>query len=65
MGYDSIAPFLDYEDKWSILLTMTGNPGSKDFLEQNLKQGYSLGHHIVPTSQQWPNAERIICRGCY
>ena len=60
MGYDSIAPFLDYEDKWSILLTMTSNPGSKDFLEQNLKQGYSLGHHILNTSQQWPNAERIM-----
>ena len=60
MGYDSIAPFLYYKDKWSILLTMTSNPGSKDFLEQELVQGQSLGHHILSSSQQWPNAEKLM-----
>ena len=30
MGYDSVAPFLDYKDKWSIL-TMTSNIEVKTF----------------------------------
>ncbi len=31
MGEDSIRPFLDYEDKWTIVLGLTSNKGSKDF----------------------------------
>ena len=60
MGYDSIAPFLDYKDKWSILLTMTSNPGSKDFLEQELVKGGSLGQNILLSTQQWPNSAQIM-----
>ncbi len=31
MGEDSIRPFLEYEDKWTILLGLTSNPGAADF----------------------------------
>lgn len=31
MGQDSIAPFLNYEDKWTIILALTSNQGSEDF----------------------------------
>jgi orotidine-5'-phosphate decarboxylase len=31
MGEDSVRPFLEYKDKWTILLGLTSNPGSKDF----------------------------------
>ncbi|MEO6489793.1 MAG: orotidine-5'-phosphate decarboxylase [Ferruginibacter sp.] len=31
MGEDSIRPFLDYENKWTIVLGLTSNKGSKDF----------------------------------
>ena len=31
MGEDSIRPFLEYEHKWTIVLGLTSNPGSKDF----------------------------------
>ena len=31
MGRDSVMPFLDYADKWVILLALTSNPGSADF----------------------------------
>jgi len=33
MGEDSIKPFLDYKDKWTIVLGLTSNEGSKDFEE--------------------------------
>jgi len=31
MGKDSVAPFLEFEDKWVFLLALTSNPGSRDF----------------------------------
>src|SRR5215217_8593047 len=31
MGEDSIMPFLDYSDKWTIVLGLTSNKGSEDF----------------------------------
>jgi orotidine-5'-phosphate decarboxylase len=31
MGEDSVRPFLDYEDKWTIVLGLTSNKGSNDF----------------------------------
>jgi orotidine-5'-phosphate decarboxylase len=31
MGEDSVKPFLEYENKWAILLGLTSNPGAADF----------------------------------
>ncbi|WP_121355057.1 orotidine-5'-phosphate decarboxylase [Flavisolibacter nicotianae] len=31
MGEDSVKPFLEFSDKWTILLGLTSNPGAKDF----------------------------------
>lgn len=31
MGEDSVKPFLEFEDKWAIVLGLTSNAGSKDF----------------------------------
>lgn len=31
MGADSVTPFLEYENKWTILLGLTSNPGAADF----------------------------------
>ncbi len=31
MGYDSIRPFLDYDNKGAFILCLTSNPGSRDF----------------------------------
>jgi orotidine-5'-phosphate decarboxylase len=31
MGEDSVKPFLEFRDKWTILLGLTSNPGAKDF----------------------------------
>ena len=36
MGKDSVQPFLDYKNKWTILLGLTSNPGAKDFELQTL-----------------------------
>ncbi len=42
MGSDSVQPFLNFKDKWTIILGLTSNVGSKDFqfLETNDKYLY-------------------------
>jgi orotidine-5'-phosphate decarboxylase len=36
MGEDSIRPFLEYDNKWTIVLGLTSNAGSKDFEQLRL-----------------------------
>src|SRR5678809_57129 len=36
MGEDSIRPFLEYENKWTIVLALTSNKGSSDFQQQKI-----------------------------
>ena len=36
MGEDSVKPFLEYKDKWTILLGLTSNSGARDFELQKI-----------------------------
>ena len=36
MGEDSVKPFLEFENKWAIVLGLTSNAGSKDFEQLKL-----------------------------
>jgi orotidine-5'-phosphate decarboxylase len=47
MGEDSVKPFLEYKDKWTILLGLTSNPGAKDFELQRMGGGSSGGRAEV------------------
>ncbi|MCE7071603.1 orotidine-5'-phosphate decarboxylase [Dyadobacter sp. CY327] len=59
MGSDSVIPFLEFENKWVILLALTSNPGSGDFqrLEAN---GAPLYEQVLKASQTWAGADRIM-----
>ncbi len=39
MGEDSVRPFLEYSDKWTIVLGLTSNPGARDFEMQEINAG--------------------------
>lgn len=39
MGRDSLQPFLDFKDKWSIVLALTSNEGSNDLEKLKLQNG--------------------------
>ena len=52
MGEDSVRPFLEYPDKWTILLALTSNAGSKDFELQMLGDEY-LFERVMRTSMKW------------
>lgn len=43
MGEDSVKPFLEHKDKWTILLGLTSNEGAKDFELQKLVQRTTAG----------------------
>jgi orotidine-5'-phosphate decarboxylase len=46
MGHDALAPFLEREDKVSIILGRTSNPGAADFFDM-MTDGRPLWQHIV------------------
>ena len=60
MGSDSVTPFLDFEDKWVILLALTSNTGSHDFQTLPLKDGKPLFEQVIKTSQTWARADRMM-----
>jgi len=60
MGEDSVSPFLDFEDKWVILLAYTSNPGSQDFQNQTLESGNKLYEEVLIKSQTYDNADRLM-----
>lgn len=60
MGKDSITPFLDYKGKWSILLGLTSNEGSKDFQMQKMDDGRMLYEHVLETSATWGNENNTM-----
>lgn len=61
MGKDSIEPFLNYADKWTILLALTSNRGSEDF--QHLVVGADnkpLYQVVVERAMQWGSSEQLM-----
>lgn len=59
MGSDSVQPFLEFKDKWTILLGLTSNAGSNDFqhLESN---GKPLYQNVLETAQTWGTDENLM-----
>ena len=52
MGADSVLPFLEYENKWTILLGLTSNAGSNDFELQPCGDGL-LFEKVITKACQW------------
>ncbi len=66
MGEDSIRPFLEYEDKWTIVLGLTSNKGAEDFEMQRLvhkdtHQGNKILYEMVlETVSQWGTKDNLM-----
>jgi len=60
MGEDSVTPFLEYENKWVILLALTSNKGSNDFQQSQFISGKKLFEHVLKTSQNWGSSENLM-----
>ncbi len=59
MGEDSITPFLEYKDKWVIVLALTSNKGAYDF--QFIKDDSTyLFENVIEISRKWGSKENMM-----
>jgi orotidine-5'-phosphate decarboxylase len=60
MGSDSVTPFLEFEDKWAIVLALTSNKGGLDFQKIEDENGKRLFEQVLETSKQWGSDENMM-----
>lgn len=59
MGEDSVKPFLDYKDKWAIVLGLTSNKGANDFELQQTGNGL-LYEKVLRAVSSWGTPENLM-----
>jgi len=59
MGKDSIEPFLEFQDKHTIMLALTSNAGAYDF-QTLTTDGRPLYQSVLETSKGWKNSENLM-----
>jgi len=59
MGEDSIKPFLEYKNKWTIVLGLTSNKGAADFELQRTGEEY-LYERVLKTVSSWGTPENLM-----
>ncbi len=61
MGYDSVSPFLEYANRWIILLALTSNEGAADFqFIRSRETGDQLFESVIRTAQHWGSKENTM-----
>ena len=66
MGEDSVKPFLEFENKWAIVLGLTSNSGSKDFEQLKLvsedtnQGGEFLYETVLKKVSSWGTNENLM-----
>jgi len=60
MGADSVTPFLEFENKWAIVLALTSNKGGLDFQKIEDKNGKQLFEQVLEISQTWGTIENMM-----
>lgn len=61
MGEDSVKPFLQFKNKWIILLAHTSNPGSADFqLIESKVTDRRLYEEVILKAQTWGSPDQLM-----
>ena len=67
MGEDSIRPFLEYENKWTIVLGLTSNKGAHDFELLNIQNDGNAGlqhqyvyQKVLSTVANWGTKDNLM-----
>ncbi len=60
MGQDSVGPFLEYDDRWVIILGLTSNAGSQDFQHFENKEGIKLHQKVMETCAGYGSEDNIM-----
>ncbi len=59
MGKDSVEPFLQFENKFAILLALTSNQGAYDFQTLDT-DGLALYKKVLEVSKTWTNSKQLM-----
>jgi len=59
MGKDSVEPFLNFQNKHTILLALTSNKGAFDFQTKTI-ENKEIYKHVLETSKTWENSENLM-----
>ena len=60
MGEDSVTPFLEFDNKWVILLALTSNKGAMDFQFMTDLKGEKLYQKVLRKSSAWGTDENLM-----
>ena len=60
MGIDSVKPFIEFNNKWIIILAVTSNKGSYDFQFQQLTSGVKLYEEVLNTAAKWGTNSNVM-----
>jgi orotidine-5'-phosphate decarboxylase len=60
MGKDSITPFLNFDNKWSIVLALTSNKGALDFQKLNLSENSFYYEEVLNQVSKWGNINNTM-----
>ncbi len=59
MGFDSISPFIDYEDKLNFVLALTSNTSAADFEKLKLYSGEFLFQNVISRVKDWNTKKNL------
>ena len=60
MGQDSVLPYLEFKDKWAIVLALTSNKSSSDFQIIEGKNGEKLFEKVLKISKYWGSEKNMM-----
>jgi orotidine-5'-phosphate decarboxylase len=60
MGEDSVKPFLEFENKWAIVLGLTSNEGSQDFQILKTEKGNRLFEEVMTKTSSWGTTDQLM-----
>ena len=61
MGEDSVSPFLEFDNKWVIVLGLTSNKGSSDFqFLKNSSSGKLFYQEVLEKTQTWGSIDNLM-----
>ena len=59
MGEDSVRPFLEFDNKWAIVLGLTSNSGSQDFEQQKIADHF-LYEEVLKAVSSWGTESNLM-----
>jgi len=60
MGVDSVSPFLEYDNKWAIVLGLTSNEGSQDYQMLETTNHKKVYQEVIEKSAQWGSHKNMM-----